>query len=149
MTIRFRRSLALILAFLILISGTGWSMDLHFCQGNLRGISFISKSQNCHNKGGSKACQKKKKACHHSSIELSEEEKNTCCENRAVDVEADDTDKVSVSHLNLDLHHDDVVLVPMTVSLQIIRSLQKHSPQKYRPPPSHKDFQILLQIFRL
>ena len=149
MTSCFHRLIALTLAVLVLVTSTGWSMDLHYCQGNLKGASFIGKARTCHDKEVSKACHKKKKACHHNSIELSEEEKNACCQNRVVHVKADDTDKVSVSQATLDYQHEYAALVPLTDSPQIVNLPHRHSPQKYRPPPLNKDLQVLLQIFRL
>ena len=143
------RLFALTMSCLMLVSSTGISMDLHYCQGNLMGASFVGKAKSCQDKEASLACHKKKKSCQHSKEELSQSEKDACCQNRTVQVEADETDKNITSFSPTDRQEFESVFVGIKGVTLIVNLSSKYSPQKYRPPPLTRNLPVLLQVFRL
>ena len=130
-------------------SSIGISMDLHYCQGNLKGASFVGKAKSCHDREASSSCHKKKKSCQHPNEELTQSEKDACCQNRTVQVDADDTDKNLSSISAFDQQEVPAVFAGIKGVTPAINLAAKHSPQKYRPPPLTRNLPVLLQVFRL
>ena len=133
----------------MLVSSTGISMDLHYCQGRLKGASFIGKAKTCHDREASSSCHKKKNSCQHPNEELTQSEKDACCQNRTVHVEADDTEKNIDSYNVADQKELTASYTTTKIIIYQIKRSPRYSPQKYRPPPLKKNLPILLQVFRL
>ena len=73
------------MAFMLLLSSTGFAMDVHYCQDQLKSISLIGKAKSCHEK-------QETPPCHHKKDSLSKAEKDNCCHNETVVIEKSDLD---------------------------------------------------------
>lgn len=87
------RLIALMMAFLMFFTSAGFAMDMHFCQGKLKSVSFFGKAKNCHEMTDSpmmncpyhKKMMAEKKGC--------SEDKN-CCSNKTVHFQSDQDQQV-------------------------------------------------------
>jgi hypothetical protein len=78
------RITALTLAILMFCASVGFSVDLHYCKGDLKSFSFFGEASSCHTS---------KKSCpHHQNLQAEDgAEKKDCCNNETV--EFDDLDE--------------------------------------------------------
>jgi hypothetical protein len=78
------RSTALTLAFLIFFTSVGFSFDVHYCKGQLKGISILGEAKSCHTV---------KKVCpNHAGMQLEQDEDRDCCSNKTLEFEDLDSD---------------------------------------------------------
>ena len=145
------RLLPLTMAFLMLFTSVGFSMDLHYCQGHLKSISLIGKAKNCHElqaQSTSDHCKKAKASCNHTGESLTQKEADGCCNNKTVTIVDLDEDffisdgnleynTLNIIAINLDQSHIDAIVVNHDVDAYL----------HYKPPETHKDFQSYFQIF--
>lgn len=143
------QSISLIMALVILMSSTGLSIDLHYCQTNLKSYNFFGKAKSCHSQQAIHYSHSKQihKACHKTN-----DTKNThknCCENKKITVPSvDNLQKVStVEFLDQQQHYVlafrnyyyiDEYLEPCN---QIVPYLN------YIPPLLDKDIPVFVQSF--
>ncbi|GLR17343.1 hypothetical protein GCM10007940_19580 [Portibacter lacus] len=74
------------MAILMLFSSVGYSIDMHYCQDQLKSIAIFGKSKSCH--------EMAKKVCPmHKDMTIEQEDKD-CCNNKTVVVEGLDNDKI-------------------------------------------------------
>lgn len=130
------------MAFLMFFTSAGFSIDLHYCQKQIKGISLIGKAKSCH------AVQEK---CPH-HIQLSESnsatEKNNCCENETVQIQYDQ-DQKTPSEL-IELNFECPVFFTISITAFLLND-EKDEPllaiSLYRPPPLIRDISILYESF--
>ena len=147
---RTYRPIALLMALLLLTSSVSFAVDMHFCKGELKSISFWGKAPSCHEQVAAKV------SCHHHRKMMAEKgeaalEKSNCCDNRTVQVEADherQTQTAMELELNPSLQY---FLMAYTVSLlpaeDIARTLAPYL--NYKPPLILRDIPVLNQSFLL
>ena len=141
------RFIALTMALLLFVSSAGFSVDMHFCNDQLKGISLIGKAANCHEKASH--CKNSKRACHKKNTNKSAAEtaKDDCCNNERHILQMD-ADFVSVSADLVDINQADLDLLSAEVfysSIPVI--INSNKLEFYRPPPNLRDRQILYQTF--
>ncbi len=142
------RCFALSMAFLVFLSTAGLSVDMHFCNDQLKGISLIGKAANCHEKESH--CKNSKKACHQKKHQESKSTlaKDDCCNNEHfilqmdVDFAPSSIDAFDESPTNLDLVFDRNIIFN---EYKIV--LSKCDLENYRPPPDICSRHILYQSF--
>ena len=142
MSQRINKAFVLLMALMLLISSTGWTMNLHFCQNQFSGVSLTGPTKSCHDAST-------KRSCNNAQKDFSQEEKDNCCENQQVRVEADDNDRYVSFDTYADDLTDDYVVQRTTPQTIDISSYHSAIPTKYRPPPLEKDVRVLTQVFRL
>ena len=75
------RFVALMMAFLMFFSSVGFAMDMHYCGGKIKSISFFGKAKNCHEMVG-ESDTPIKNCPHHKKMMADEkscfEDKNCC-----------------------------------------------------------------------
>ena len=147
---RTYQSIALLMALLLLASSVSFAVDMHFCKGELKSISFWGKAPSCHEQAAAKV------SCPHHRKMMAEKgeaalEKSNCCNNRTVQVEADherQTQTAMELELNPSLQY---FLMAYTVSLlpaeDIARTLAPYL--NYKPPLIPRDIPVLNQSFLL
>ena len=120
---------------LIIISSTGFTMSVHYCQNNLKGISLFGEAKSCHEQKATCPLHQKEK-------------KDDCCQNKTITFKSLDNDYNSVdvqiiSNLSLNL--------PKEAEFELLKI---HSPSniyssyiKYRPPPPTEDIQALFATY--
>ena len=53
------RLIALMMAFLMFFTSAGFTMDMHYCGGELKSVSFFGKAKTCHDMAGENETPKK------------------------------------------------------------------------------------------
>lgn len=153
------RVFSLFMALLILVSSTGFSIDLHFCQGQLKSFSLWGDAKPCHGmevpvavcslkKNTKKSCCQSK-AIQQINKDIVDCEKD-CCSNQKIEISADlDADKIKTTILSYTSLSFVVAYVQaFAPSLpDVFKSFVPH--QNYRSPLLFKDLAILIQQFLL
>ena len=136
------------MALLMLLSSTGFSMDAHYCQGQLKGVSFLGKAKSCHDIQATPSCHKTKKTCQHKEENLSQEEKDNCCSNESIVVEKSDVDATSpqiASASDIQLDFVAAFVAVYVFNYHVEANVQPFF--QYKPPIPDRDIQILYQTF--
>ena len=135
------RNTALILAFLMFFTSIGFSVDFHYCKGDLKSFSFIGKASACH---------QTKKACPRHKEMKSEEKSNDskCCSNETVVVEDLDVDYNFSSDAELtDLQVKFVTDFVYTLNGLTLPNIVKSDFPKTDDPLPPRDIYVLLERF--
>ncbi len=140
------RFVALSLAFLVFFSSAGITLDAHFCQDELKGISVFSKASNCHEKKMS-CSSKSMKSCCASKKKIVKEDK-PCCHNEST-VLLMDSDLVLSQFLDINTCDLDLCILRSEVDFSFTPLSRKNTRfQNYRPPPLIVERHIVFQNFR-
>jgi len=140
------------MAMLMLLSSTGFSIDLHYCQGQIKTFSLTGKARSCHEQVAKDHCKNKKKSCHAASVnqdEVEQSQKN-CCSNKTIQIDGNDevkkisTVEISPTQIQFITAFVQVYLLEYTnLNKVIIPHLN------YIPPLLNKDIPVLVQSFLL
>jgi hypothetical protein len=146
------RRIALVLAFLIFCTSTGFSIDMHFCQDQLKSISFIGKAKSCHDLSANATI---KKCPHHQKMMKQDEGCSTdgknCCSNKTFYFQAnkDQQFQSAVVIENKQLEKFDITSVP-SFQFDKFGIVSDSAPYShYKPPLILKDIPVLIQSFLL
>lgn len=144
------RITALCMVVLLLTSSVSFAVDMHFCKGELKSISFWGKAPSCHEQAAAKI------SCPHHRKMMAEQgeaalEKANCCDNHTVLVEANHERQIQAAselELNPSLQH---FLIAYTVSLLPAEDIARTpaSYLNYKPPLIARDIPVLTQSFLL
>ncbi len=142
------RITAISMALLMMLSSTGFSMDVHYCQDQLKGISLFGKAKSCHEKQETPPCHRTKKSCHHLEDGISKADKDNCCHNETVVIEKSDLDATptqlaTVQDIQLDFVAAFIAVYVFNYSVQA--DFQPYA--QYKPPLPDRDVQVLYQTF--
>ncbi len=130
---------AFALATLMFCTSVGFTIDMHFCQGNLAAVSVFGEATCCKN-----ACVANKKACCQLPVENGTK---GCCENTSIDVQLD-TDIPQVETPTLSKSQIQFVVAFVTTyfpQYNPTTSIVKY--QNYKPPLLIRDIPVLIQSF--
>lgn len=144
----FHRITALLMAFLMLVSATGFSMDLHYCQNQLQGFSLIGKAKSCHEKRATVSCHTEKAGCQHLQNKVDPAEEDDCCHNKKVIVKSNDTLATSPqAFVQNDQFAAYITSFHNLLSFndQVEKEIQSYL--NFKPPIPNKDIQLLYQVF--
>lgn len=136
------------MACLLLLSTTGFSMNVHYCQDQLKGISLIGKAKSCHETQEASPCHKVKKACHHKSDNLTQAEKDNCCHNESIVIEKSEVDATSPQlgvEQDIQLSFVAAFVAVYVLDYHVASDYQQY--QQYKPPLPDRDRQVLYQSF--
>jgi hypothetical protein len=139
------------MAFLIGVTSISFSMDMHFCQGNLKSINLFGKAKDCHalKRNAHKHCHASKAICHpkHKNERLSGK---ACCTNKLVSVSGLDH-PVSLDQPVSESSSQTSVWTITTHYFQLGKDLCHALIRKfrdYKPPLPDRNLGILFQVFR-
>jgi hypothetical protein len=144
----FHRIAAVTLAVLMMVSTTGFSMDAHYCQNQLQGVSFLGKAKNCHEKRTTSPCHKAKTACHHQLDDTNNPENNDCCQNKKVVIDKIDADATSPQApvlQDISLHFVTAFITTYLIGYPI--QIKVETPHLYKPPIPDRDVLAILQTY--
>lgn len=84
--IHLSKYISLPLALLMFITSMSFSLDMHFCQDQLKSFNLFGEARSCHEKAKVSTCPH-----HQQEAQLSEKEtsKKGCCENKSLEFELD------------------------------------------------------------
>lgn len=144
---------SLLLAFILLLSSTGLSLDLHYCQGDIKSFSLFGVAKSCCAKAEKSHCSKKKMTCHSSqpADEKLSDLPGKCCSNKTIVVSPDmDSQKVISKQLT------ETQIAFVSAFLAVFYTPQNLGLGKliiphlnYIPPLLDQDIPVLIQSFLL
>jgi hypothetical protein len=136
------------MALLILLSSTGFSIDVHYCQDQVRGISLFGSAKSCHDKEINPPCHKTKKTCHQNTYSVENTSKDNCCHNKRVLIEKSDVDATSLQLATIE--NIKIQFVAAFIAVYVFNYNVDFAVQsfvQYKPPLPDKDVQVLYQSF--
>ena len=138
---RTYRIISLVLAIIMFTTSTGFSVDFHFCNGDLKSFSITGEAQSCHTA--------KKKCQHHTTIDT-DTEKKKCCSNEKFELE--NLDKDFVPSVTTEFNDVDSEIAPFEYSVSNVNqsffSPKIILPENTSPLPPW-DIYVLLERFLL
>ena len=149
------RTTALMLAFLMLATSSGLSIDFHFCKGTLKSFNAFGKAQPCHvAKMQEQHCTKGKSCCskHKKAPVVVKKTACTkgCCKNKTIDFPSEkDIVKAPATDLS-SLQSAFIIAFGQAfweLDVDIPNLLIPH--QNYTPPKLNRDVPLLVQSFLL
>ena len=146
------------MACLLLVSSTGFSMDLHYCQGDIKSFSLFGTAESCHAKAENSHCSKEKMSCHATSChatnsgdEKISDHSKKCCSNKSVTVSPDtNTQKLIVeqpTETQITFITAFVAVFLTDQTLDLTKLIIPHL--NYIPPLLDQDIPVLIQSFLL
>ena len=140
---------------MLLLSSTGFSIDLHFCQGDLKSFSLFGTAKSCHAKAAKSHCQQKQKksTCHFAKSTMETEDgcAKNCCSNKNMVVAPDmDTQKVvseQLTETNICFISAFVAVFHVDQTLDLEKLIIPYL--NYIPPLLDQDIPVLIQSFLL
>jgi len=141
------RFLALCLVVLVFLSSAGFTIDMHYCNNELKSISLIGKAKPCH-EPTLKQCPFHKKM-QEKSAESSKDAKG-CCENKTEHFQSDQDQQIQ----NIDFKLSQPIQLFITAFITNFISNNGFEKElivftRYRPPIIQKDIPVLIQSFLL
>lgn len=138
--------LALLLASLILVTSTGISMDMHFCQNQIKSISLIGEANACHEKPSLPPCHQSTSTTNKTGFDVHHDD---CCHNSKVVIEKTSTHALPHSTLlSKDVSYDFVIaFISIFVHKAPVENRQQKAWLFPKPPLISTNFQILYQTF--
>ncbi len=133
--------MAFMLAIVVLFTSTGFSIDMHYCQNELKSVAFFGEAESCHSEKMGTECP------NHKSMSSTHDE-DDCCHNETIILKSDN-DLVTMDFADLTTHQVHFVLAyvhyfiasilaPPTTELEFNLA---------ESPPPERDFQVLFQSF--
>ena len=149
------RIAAISMALLMLLSSTGYAMDIHYCQDQLENISLFGKSESCHEKQKTPTCHQTKtsltdgqESCHNKEDDVSKTAEDNCCHNESFLIEKPDLDATPTQSTTVQNIQLDVVAAFIAVYVFNYGIEADYQPfAQYKPPLPDRDVQVLYQTF--
>lgn len=142
------RIISLIMAFMVFCSSSGFSLDLHYCQGQLKSFSIFGKAKNCHEMA-------KMSHCKHHGIETtntcSDKKDKDCCNNETHLVKSDLELQVNSYKISLDKNEELFIAAFVSIFLysSFIPISETDTLHTVSPPLIPRDICVLFQNFLL
>ena len=134
---------------MVLVSSMSYTIDFHYCQGQLKSFSILGKAKNCHEMASKMA------SCHHHKQKLEDslscsEGDNNCCNNETLYFESDIEEKfLTIDYLNLNFQPF-VVAFKSSSFEDLFDEIKEVIPfAHYKPPLIQKDIPVLFESFLL
>jgi len=147
------RLVALMMAFLMFFSSAGFAMDMHYCGGELKSVSFFGKAKNCHEMAGEDEAPMKN-CPHHKKMMADKkgcsEDKN-CCSNKTVHFQSDQDHQLKTADFVVSKQLKQFVIAYVSVFLGEDFDLKREviAFAYYKPPLIPRDIPVLHQTFLL
>lgn len=146
------RFIALTLAFLMLFTSVGFAVDMHYCQGKLKSVSFFGKAKTCHEMSDTASM---KNCPHHQKIMEQKEgcsiDKKDCCSNKTVYFQSDQDQQVQTSDFVVSKQLQQFVIAYVAAFFTNDFSIESDAVSfvLYKPPLISRDIYVLVQSFLL
>ncbi len=145
------RLLASFMALLMFTTSVGFSVDMHFCQGQLKSFNLFGKAKACHEMVRNSPMPN----CPHHQKMMEQMEgcskgKKGCCENKTLHFQFDQDQRVQNYEFVVSRQFKHFVTAFVAVffnNIYIEKDL--HSFAHYKPPLIQQDIPILIQSFLL
>ena len=140
------------MAFLMLFTSLGLSVDLHLCQGHLKSFDFFGKAKSCYELADSDS----KKQCtsdqHKKVIEKADGcslKQKDCCQNRLLQLISDQNKEIQSNHFSINQSLQSFVVAFVAVFLKETTIERDVANLSYKPPLIQKEFYVLFETFLL
>ena len=136
----------------MLFASMGFLVDMHYCQGQLKSISFLGKAKSCHDLGeGMKDCPHHKKMLEAKDSAGDSLSEKGCCSSETIYYHLDKDQKHQVENTvlaNASLQNFVIAFVEVFLSSSVT---QTENPiyAHYKPPLIPRDIYVLLETFLL
>lgn len=135
-----KRFIALSMVILVLISTTGFTMNIHFCGGELQGIAINSGEVDCN----MMAEARKAAPCPMHAVQSTD-----CCEDQDVTLEPDSPETFLAKFQMAEIEWQAAPTQTWVIPVVIRSDAFLISWTTYRPPPIDRDIPVLVQSFLL
>jgi len=144
------KTISLIMAFLLLVTSSGISMDVHFCQGHFKRANIFDKAKSCAEVNACLIkCGKKVSSCSADKGCSSDGDHKGCCHNESFDFDLEFDSIEIIPDVNIENSLSSIYTGYSFIEHHIIPSSRCLKFINYIPPPPEKDIAILFQVFRL
>ena len=146
------RFITLTLAFLMLTTSVGFAVDMHYCQGQLKSVSFFGRAKTCHETADAIPT---KKCSHHQKMMEQKEgcsmDKKDCCQNITLHFQSDQDRQVQTSDFMISKQLQQFVIVYAAGFFTNDFSIEcdAASFNHYKPPLLLRNIPVLIQSFLL
>lgn len=144
------RIFALTMALVMFTSSVNLAMDMHYCLGKLKSVSFVGKAETCHDMMSSEMSDCPQYQEFMGKTKECSLDRKDCCENKSVHIQSDVDELETSSELVVSQQLQNFVIAYVEVFLKN-NYVQKTSQsfQYYHPPVVVKDIPVLHQSFLL
>ena len=133
---------------LLLLTTTGFSMDVHYCQDQLRGVSLFGESKCCSASQAISSCLKGEDATDNNPVKAEKSDKPDCCQNKTLVIDQSDVDATSPQLAitqESQLEFVDAFVEVYVLNYKLTSPVQTNLP--YKPPFPDRDVQVFYQSF--
>ena len=143
------RTTALLMAFLMFFTSVGFSIDMHFCRGQLKSVNLLGKAKSCHVVGAAM-----KNCPHHQQAQTAVNKtikKKDCCENQLKYFHLDQDQQQNTASFSLSsLSSLQFIVVNLsTYSSTSFSNQEVTTDHLYKPPVLFRDIPVLFANFLL
>lgn len=134
---KLHRFISCVMALMLLVSTTSWTVGKHYCMGHLIDVALFAHAEDC----GMDMNMPDDAVSSQMQVE------NACCTNEIVTLEGQDDLKISFEEVSLD---HQILLFALTHSYLILLETgsERLVPNNHYPPPLLvKDIQLLDEVF--
>ena len=146
------RTLAFTMAFLMFFTSVGFTVDMHYCQGELKTYSFLGKAKSCHEIGqGMKDCPHHKKMMEARELEENTASKKGCCSNKTIHFQSDHDQQNQANNalvVSPQFQYFIIAFVEIFLNAAVIET-ENPSYAHYEPPLIPRDIYVLLETYLL
>lgn len=133
------RFLSGFLALLIFFTSVGFSVDLHYCMGELKTVNFVGKAKSCHDSAAKIVCP------HHQKVAAT---KKGCCKNKTQMFQIDQDKNLEIAELPVDFQFQSFTMAFATVFVvDVVLPKQQIANFYYQNPIFSRDTYALLQRY--
>ncbi len=138
------------MALLIFFSSAGFTLDMHYCNGQLKNINFFGKAKSCHEIGqGMKNCPHHKKMMAAKNQEEDSINKKGCCSNKTVHFQSNQNQQYQADNalvLSTQLQ-DFVIAFVETFYKPAVSKTESPTYTLYKSPIIPRDTYVLFETF--
>lgn len=148
------RFFALTMAFLMFFTSVGFAMDMHYCGGQLKSVSFFGKAKTCHDIAEESETPMMKDCPHHKKMMAENKgcsEDKDCCSNKTVHLQSDQVQKNQTNDFVVSKELKQFAIAYVTVFFADDFNLEREAANfgHYKPPLIQRDIPVLNQTFLL
>ena len=140
------------MAILMFFTSVGFAVDMHYCQGHLKSVSFFGKAKSCHemaNAAPMKNCPRHQKMRKQEKEKDCSEDKN-CCTNKTLHFQSNQDQQVQTFNFSANQPLQQFVIA-FVVAFFSKTFIENDTPSfaHYIPPLILRDIPVLIQSFLL
>jgi len=153
--------MAISLAMWMFLTSTGFSLDIHYCRGEIQHINFLGKAKSCHEEGTGHLCDKMTNSCHvvkkesghqangcHMHSDSYSQDEDPCCHNRTIQKESLDQESLVQIVENETGQSPDEIITAFTFHWEPFMPKEPAIEYSlYKPPVLERDLKVLFQVF--